>query len=517
MLLGEGLCFVILHFVVPMWTNFLDKNFSPTPEDVDRIVSSRFGVVVVLLVLLPWVFFYLLTFLTAVFTGEMASLVTNQRRVQSTALVVTMAVAAAAGPAAIAWVVTGRLYPDANSVALLVQRSLLSSGSVLLAALFAATSDRRSGNRGLTQVRPAAFATCLLAIGVVTAVIVGIRHEEPKTRLNFNDPGSLVKNLRQPMPVFNHRPRSATSPAVIAPGASTAPATVPDRQLKEDSESARVARLRQASDAGDSDAMTKLGLMYLNGLHGLVKDEHAAGEFFTKAAASGNAPAMNELGLMHGSGRGGFPVSDVEAVRWYRKAAESGDGLAMSNLASCYLLGRGVAQDDTAAAAWYRRGAEAGEPMAMGGLADMYLNGRGARQDDSEAARWYRRAAESGMGMAMNNLGTFYFDGLHGIAKDEAEGLRWFRKGADAGCGLAMANLARVYYEGISVARDLVEAVKWCRKAADLGDPTGMFMLGLLHAEGSGVAKDDAQARKWIRRAADAGKTEARQWLTENP
>ena len=116
MLLGEGLCFVILHFVVPMWTNFLDKNFSPTPEDVDRIVSSRFGVVVVLLVLLPWVFFYLLTFLTAVFTGEMASLVTNQRRVQSTALVVTMAVAAAAGPAAIAWVVTGRLYPDANSV-----------------------------------------------------------------------------------------------------------------------------------------------------------------------------------------------------------------------------------------------------------------------------------------------------------------------------------------------------------------------------------------------------------------
>ena len=104
-------------------------------------------------------------------------------------------------------------------------------------------------------------------------------------------------------------------------------------------------QLLAAAEAGDAEAMNRLGVMYGNG-DGVAKDPVMAMQWLEKAAAAGHAKAMLNLGVMYDWGRGierDFAVAKV----WYEKAAAAGQADAMYNLGTMYRDGRGVQQDHT--------------------------------------------------------------------------------------------------------------------------------------------------------------------------
>jgi TPR repeat protein len=117
--------------------------------------------------------------------------------------------------------------------------------------------------------------------------------------------------------------------------------------------------------------------------------------WYRQAAEAGNTDAMNRLGVMYDNGQGAAE-DPVQAVAWFRKAAEAGDPAGMNNLASMYGHGRGVSQDEGQAVRWYRKAADAGDEWGTISLGMMYENGRGVPKDLEQAVAWYRKAAAAG-------------------------------------------------------------------------------------------------------------------------
>jgi uncharacterized protein len=136
-------------------------------------------------------------------------------------------------------------------------------------------------------------------------------------------------------------------------------------------------------------------------------------------AEQGDAAAQNALGNKYLLGHG-VAKDDSEAAKWYRKAAEQGNVIAQKTLGGMYLLGRGVAKDDSEAAKWFRKAAKQGDPATQFNLGMMYASGQGVPQDNSEAVEWFRKAAEQGNADAQNALGNYV-----GRSKDYVQAYMW--------------------------------------------------------------------------------------------
>ena len=120
---------------------------------------------------------------------------------------------------------------------------------------------------------------------------------------------------------------------------------------------------QRAADAGDAEAMTKLGALYVND-----KKEAQARGWFQKAAEAGNAEAMTELGVLYQFGQGGVARDYAQARRWYQKAADGGSPQGMFDLGYLYEQGLGVAGDYAQARRWYQKAADAGNAQAKEAL-----------------------------------------------------------------------------------------------------------------------------------------------------
>ena len=263
---------------------------------------------------------------------------------------------------------------------------------------------------------------------------------------------------------------------------------------------------RQAAEAGDTAAMTRVGWMYSSG-RGVPEDQGQAMAWYRKAADKHEATGMYNVGVMYALGRS-VPRDDGQAVSWYRKGAEAGSDNAMHALGFMYQDGLGVRQDDRQALAWYRKASDAGNRDAMFSLARMYEDGRGVPQDGNQAVYWYRKAADAGNASALANLGWMYKDG-RGVPQDDVQAVAWYRKGADAGSANAMNALGLMYENGRGVPKDDAEAVRWYRKGADAGEASAMNNLGVMYRTGRGVPQDDVQAAAWYRKAIAAGNAAA--------
>jgi TPR repeat protein len=259
---------------------------------------------------------------------------------------------------------------------------------------------------------------------------------------------------------------------------------------------------QKAAEAGNSYAMSNLGVMYDDGT-GVIKDLAQAVKWYQKAADAGNSLALANLGSMYENGTG-VKRDLAEAQKLYRKAADAGSPQGMNNLGIMYENGSGLAKDVVQAASWYRKAADAGNSNGMRNLGLMYENGTGVAKDHVEAAKLYRKAADAGNNGAVTNLGLMYEKGA-GVPQDVVEAVRLYRKAADAGDRYGMNNLGIMYEYGSGVAKDPIQAANWYRKAADAGNPQGMSNLGWMYENGSGVSKDDAEAAIWYRKAAEAG------------
>ena len=126
--------------------------------------------------------------------------------------------------------------------------------------------------------------------------------------------------------------------------------------------------LQKAADAGDGDAMDRLGLAYMKG-QDVEKNEAKAVALFRKATEQGNVDAMRNLGNACLNGRGIGQNPDL-GIEWLRTAAASGSAEAMCNLGFAYLEGDVVTKDETEGVRWLQEAARHGNDYARKKLED---------------------------------------------------------------------------------------------------------------------------------------------------
>jgi TPR repeat protein len=290
--------------------------------------------------------------------------------------------------------------------------------------------------------------------------------------------------------------------------------TVEDMLSRGDYANAVPALLKRA-DAGDVEAQSALGGLYLAG-KGTPQDLTEGVKWSTKAANAGNVSAQFNLATLYTNGIG-VSKDMTEAAAWLEKAARQGHAGAQELLGLRYYAGLGVGKDELAAWHWLLAAAKQGAPGAEFELAFAYSKGIGGRLDDprcdellketggdeavarfkrqdlmkslpgspgpapqirigtpKDAVPWYRKAAEQGFTLAQVNLGDLYLRG-HGVTQDYEAALKWFRLAADSGSAksgpfergtlLALINLSTLYKYGWGVEKDDQEAAKLRQRA----------------------------------------------------
>lgn len=119
------------------------------------------------------------------------------------------------------------------------------------------------------------------------------------------------------------------------------------------------ARHVEAADAGSSDAMFELYIVYAQGL-GVAADPAASRAWLDRAAAAEHPRALYNLGAAHASGSEGA-VDMAKAAAYYTRAADRGNGRAAATLA-VMILGAEIDGTPEEAARWLDRADEAGYP-----------------------------------------------------------------------------------------------------------------------------------------------------------
>ncbi|MFA5904142.1 MAG: tetratricopeptide repeat protein [Desulfobacula sp.] len=250
----------------------------------------------------------------------------------------------------------------------------------------------------------------------------------------------------------------------------------------------------------EDEADTELGLKYLNGSGGVVRDDREALRLFKLAADKGNSHAMNNIGYMYENGRG-VSKDPGQAVIWYRKAADKGHVGAQGRLADMYRFGIGIAVDYPQAIIWYTKAAQNGSLNAQYGLAYMYMNGLGVAKNPVESARLYRIAAEKGHRSSQVSLGYQYEYGL-GLPKDFTEAARWYRLAADQGDAVGQSNLGLLYSSGSGVEKNPGEAMRWFLLSAKQKYARAQYELGRRYLEGTdGIKINLDEAYIWLYQA----------------
>jgi len=275
--------------------------------------------------------------------------------------------------------------------------------------------------------------------------------------------------------------------------------------------------LKRATNRGDAEAMTALGLQYSD-----RKQYAYALRLWREAAAKGFPGAMFMLAAAYEYGNG-VEVDKAEARRWYQAAAELGEATSAHALGTSYMIGDGVPKDVTEGLRWFKVGAALGDTSAQIMLGGIYAKSEFVEPDQAEAVRWYSAAfnaskldaalahkyerelrwflwaADCGDADVLLNVANLYSSTGGGVPQNNTEAVRWYRMAADKGSEDALCFLGRMYQDGAGVEQDFAEAMHWYREAADRGNAGGMFNIAMLYNRNEGVMIDAQELYFWFR------------------
>lgn len=234
--------------------------------------------------------------------------------------------------------------------------------------------------------------------------------------------------------------------------------------------------MQKAADAGNTEAQTDLGAMYLWG-NIASKDEQKAFLYFSKAAAQSWSPAYNEVGL-------------------------------------CLLKGTGVGEDREAAIRWFRKGAAEGEPPAEYNLGSTLFSEAANQEQRQEGWDWMEKSAEHGYEFAQEIVGTRYL-GLDGIQRNPEKALKYLLPLAESGNHKYQSLVGSIYLDKNSSLYDVTQGARWVLASVQTDDdeeepePGVLYKAALLLATGTGAARDGPQALALASKAAQAGDADA--------
>jgi hypothetical protein len=270
--------------------------------------------------------------------------------------------------------------------------------------------------------------------------------------------------------------------------------------------------MRMAQE-GDPDGLYALGMAYLFGWD-IQQDERIGYDYLEQASDKGQTEAMTLLVRMYMQGE--YDGIDPEkAVKMSLLAAKDGIPDAQMYAGLAYMDGIGVKQDYSEAARMFRLAANQGNDEARTNLAFLFQEGLGVPKDEAKAFKMYRTAAKNGNLNAMFHLAVSYEFGT-GTSKDLAQAVEWYRKGSDMGDPFSSERLAYLVSEGYGEnPPDADLAFELFLKAANVGVPGAMFMVGYCYLGGHGTEPDIEEAKKWLKMAADSDIQDAKDLLAE--
>lgn len=295
---------------------------------------------------------------------------------------------------------------------------------------------------------------------------------------------------------------------------------------------------QQAAEAGNTDAMARMGLFYQYG-EGVEQSLGKAIEWYHKIIDAGDVDGWYMLGLLYeemddhakafecyekqieGGGNGKYDAfyGLAKAYRYgmgtdenfpmaldlYQRAAGYGVIEAMVDLGQLYYDGNGVKQDYIIANYWFEKAANAynGNSLALGHLGEAYHHGLGKEVNYDKAKEYYEKALEAGEENILFWYGEIYYD-----EEDYGEALDCFRRAAVEGNQFqaeAENKIGVMYQFGEGVEENFAKAAEWYQKAANNGNAAAMRALGAMYSRGEGVEQDAGQSAYWSLQAAKLG------------
>ncbi|KAH3760448.1 calmodulin-dependent protein kinase [Pelomyxa schiedti] len=250
------------------------------------------------------------------------------------------------------------------------------------------------------------------------------------------------------------------------------------------------------ANAGNTEAMTRLGVHHLMGSHGAARSPDEALRWFNRARSG---DGLFCVGCYCYDGLGGAARDPDKAVSVWTTAAVLGSGAAMARLGWCYQHG--------AVSVW-TTAAVLGSGAAMARLGWCYQHGVGVECDKPRAVELYAAAISKSSELHSWRLGVCYLRG-EGVGRDLGLAAELIQQSA-GGDEDALAYLGWCYLWGCGVGMDLEKAVELLTSASStLDNCKAKVFLGYCHERGIGVALDTNKARELFHEANTRPGTEA--------
>ncbi len=349
------------------------------------------------------------------------------------------------------------------------------------------------------------------------ALLAALLAASPLAQAQSSDPSDVSPPLRGAVGAYRAGDLAGAEATLrpLAPGDPDAAAWLGALLLDRGDNLQALRLLQRAADAGSSEGMHRLALVYAEGLAGTPRDERRAAELFERAAAAGHRRAQINIGILYLRGQG-VPRDVVQARAWLEKAAAGGDVYALYTLGRAMEESGGLAASDPVRATdLYRRATEGGHPYAVLRYALALNDGIGVKRDPAEAQRLLVQAHEGGLPEAALAMGDV--TARRPLSRDKAANAKmlqtafaWYQAAANRGVASAQYKVATAYLAGVGVERDPMQAQLWYGRAAQQGLAEAQFTLGIMLIDGVAGVVDPIEGYKWLLLAERGGYTDAR-------
>jgi len=239
-----------------------------------------------------------------------------------------------------------------------------------------------------------------------------------------------------------------------------------------------------SSNIGWSRGQYKIALFYHDG-NGVIQDKEKAFELFTLAADAGDSDAQSKLGVLYMTERNDPPsIENIKkSIHYFFMASEQGNvGAAYMAYQLSIMDGDGdpIANSEEELQQLRVRGirslifaAENGHQTAQLELGKRYINGMGVPYNAQEGFRIITHSAENGNTDAMIYLAVHYREGDK-IEKNVELAIHWFKAVLEANPNedKAMVELGRLYQDE----NKPIDAAEYFAKAGGLGNKYASVM-----------------------------------------
>ena len=139
--------------------------------------------------------------------------------------------------------------------------------------------------------------------------------------------------------------------------------------------SAMLGNLNALDKINDQESLFFIGLLFYEGL--LAEQNYTmAAKFFEKSAQLGNTDAMYKLGIIYLRGEG-VEENNAKAIEYFEKSGKMDNPGLLNIIGTIYCRGDGVAKNYVKGKEYFERSAELGDSDALIKLCALYLQGEG--------------------------------------------------------------------------------------------------------------------------------------------